>query len=318
MILGLETFDSDYESLLEAISDGIYISDLQGNFITVNSAVVKTYGYPKEYFVGKSPVDFSAPGMNDLGDLKACFQKCVSENLPQKMEFWAVCADGSIFPKEVVINPGLFRGEKVMIAVAREISERKKIEDDLREKAERDHLTGLYNRGLFEELLGKNIASWKRNKSPFTLLILDVDNFKKINDTYGHPVGDQMLMLLAKQALISTREEDVLARIGGDEFAVILPKTSLDESKVLAERIRFEISALSLNTKSGPISFTISIGASQVGGNAKTTKKIIKKSDEALLNAKRDGKNCVKYNRCISEEINKMDKSRQEYHLGCP
>ncbi len=290
-----ETFGSDDESLLDSIADGVYISDLQGNFITVNSAVVKTYGYPKEYFVGKSPADFSAPGMNDLGDLEACFKKCVSENLPQKIEFWAVCADGSIFPKEVVINLGVFRGEKVIIAVAREISERMKIESDLREKAERDPLTGLYNRGLFEELLGKCLASWKRNKTPFTLLIIDIDNFKSINDTYGHPVGDQVLMLLAKQVLISAREDDILARIGGDEFVVILPKTSLDESKVLAERFRSELSALSLNTKSGSISFTVSIGASQVVENAKTTKEIIRKSDVALFNAKRDGKNCVSY-----------------------
>ncbi len=293
--MGTETFDEDYESLLDAIADGIYIHDLQGNFITVNNAVAKTYGLPKEYFVGKSPADFSAPGMNDLGDLEACFQKCVSENLPQKMEYWAACPDGSIFPKEVVINLGVFRGEKVMISVAREISERKKAEASLREKAERDHLTGLYNRGLFEELLGKNLGSWKRNKSPFTLLIFDIDNFKNINDTYGHPVGDQVLMLLAKQALVSAREEDILARIGGEEFAVILPNTSLDESKVLAERYLSELSALSLKTKSGPISFTVSIGASQVGGNAITTKEIIKKSDIALYNAKQDGKNCVRY-----------------------
>ncbi len=294
--MGTEVFENDYENLLEAIIDGVYIHDLQGNFITVNSSVEKAYGHPKSYFIGKSPADFSAPGMNDLGAVKACFQKCVTENSPQKLEFWAVCADGSIFPKEVVISPGIFRGEKVIIAVAREISERKKLEDELRGKAENDHLTNLYNRRLFEELFGKTLASWKRSQSPFSLLIIDIDDFKDINDTYGHQVGDQVLMLLAKQAKKSAREDDIIARIGGDEFAVVLPKTSLEESKVLAERFRSEVLAISLHTEAGPISFAVSIGASQVGDDAKTMDEIYKKSDDALYKAKRDGKNCTRCN----------------------
>ncbi len=286
--------DQNIDSLFETISDGVYIQDDKGNFIAVNDSVAKAYGYPKDYFIGKSPADFSAPGMNDLEFIHSLFHKCVTENAPQKFEFWAVCADGSIFPKEVIVNTGVFRGEKVTIAIAREISERKRLEENLREQAENDYLTGLYNRRLFDELSRKAIATCLRNKSPLSMLIFDIDHFKSVNDTYGHIVGDLVLQVLAKYALKNLRESDVLARIGGEEFGIILPQTSLHQSLKWADRFRSEVSKMSIHREGGNISVTISIGVAQIDCNVNNFEELYKKSDAAMYKAKKDGRNCVR------------------------
>ncbi len=287
--------DQDIDSLFEAISDGVYIHDYKGNFIAVNDSVAKTYGYPKDFFIGKSPADFSAPGMNDLEFVQSLFHKCVTENAPQKLEFWAVCADGSIFPKEVIINPGVFRGKKVVIAIAREISERKRLEENLREQAENDYLTGLYNRRLFDELSRKSLATCLRNKSSLSMLIFDIDHFKLVNDTYGHIVGDLVLQVLAKYALKNLRESDVLARIGGDEFGIILPQTSLHQGLKWADRFRSEVSKMSIHREDGNVSVTISIGVVQIDGNVNNFEELYKTTDAAMYKAKNDGGNCVRY-----------------------
>ncbi len=287
--------DEYFEGIFDAISDGVYIQNLEGKFIAVNSSVAKTYGYEKDYFLGKTPADFSVPGMNDIEHLRSLFHKCVVENAPQQIEFWARCADGSIFPKEVIMNLGVFRGEKVIISIAREISERKQLEEELRQYAEEDYLTELYNRRLFDELSKKAIASCKRNETPISLLIFDIDHFKTVNDTYGHQAGDLILRLLANYAKKSVRESDILARVGGEEFAILQPGSSLDNSVKWADRFRKEIAELSVHHEAGNLSVTISIGVSHIDADVNTVKDLFKRSDEALFTAKQDGRNCVRH-----------------------
>ncbi len=120
--------DWSFESVFDASDDSIFIQDLQGTFLFVNRSVERIYGYPRNFFIGKTPAFFSVPQKNDLGLIQTCFESCVSHGTTERFEYWALRADGSEFLKEVVLNLGQFRGESAVIAIARNITERKEEE----------------------------------------------------------------------------------------------------------------------------------------------------------------------------------------------
>jgi diguanylate cyclase (GGDEF)-like protein len=119
----------------------------------------------------------------------------------------------------------------------------------LRERADRDRLTGLYNRQAFDSVLGAEVARYQRYLRPFSLLLLDIDHFKSINDRYGHPTGDSVLENVGRVLTRTLREVDVAARYGGEEFAVLLPETELDIGLDIAERLRNAIAECSSRTR---------------------------------------------------------------------
>ena len=158
-----------------------------------------------------------------------------------------------------------------------------------------DSMTKLYNRRYFEETANNYFELAKRNESIVTLLMLDVDNFKHINDTYGHKVGDIVLIELSNLLQNLTRKSDIICRFGGEEFIILLSQTNIDTANIIAEKIRVNIEnhAIKLD-KLNDLKITVSIGVSQV--NILTDKNIedcIKRSDEALYKAKNSGKNKV-------------------------
>jgi diguanylate cyclase (GGDEF)-like protein len=154
-----------------------------------------------------------------------------------------------------------------------------------------DGLTKLYNKRYFDEKLKSEIALVKNLGDPLSLLILDLDNFKKINDTHGHPVGDQVLRRLGEIVQASIRETDCACRYGGEEFAVILPGTDREKSLDVAERIRQAMAADIFETSRGnKFSITVSIGLGQYI-TGETCAELIRRTDQALYQAKGRGKN---------------------------
>ncbi len=157
--------------------------------------------------------------------------------------------------------------------------------------ANTDILTSLYNRRKFEMELNKEISRSKRYLSPMSLLLLDADHFKKINDQHGHEAGDKVLIALAKTIVEHSREPDIAARWGGEEFVVILPETSLDQALIIAEKKRAAIEELLIDDK---LKVTCSIGVTEF----KVTDSfdsLIKRLDLALYDAKEAGRNCVEF-----------------------
>ncbi len=131
----------NHDNLFDAIGDAIFIQNRDGKFLAVNNAVEKMYGYPRDYFIGKSPSDFMAPGKNDPDSIKAHFTGCISENGVERFEFWALRADGSVFLKEVVLTKGQFNGKACVIAIGRDVSDRKHLELELESAKRRtEHL----------------------------------------------------------------------------------------------------------------------------------------------------------------------------------
>ncbi len=156
--------------------------------------------------------------------------------------------------------------------------------------ARTDALTGLHNRRAFDDELNRRYAEWERRKTPFSLLMIDVDHFKKFNDTHGHQAGDQVLRDVATALSTTTREMDLVARYGGEEFAVILPVTPLADAGRAAERARSAVAASITRVGGTELSVTTSIGVGQIvpGENAE---RLVQRADEALYAAKKAGRN---------------------------
>ena len=153
-----------------------------------------------------------------------------------------------------------------------------------------DELTGVYNRRAFQKVLDRELRRSKRYQKPLSLIMLDVDGFKAINDTYGHEAGDSVLKTLASQLQGSIREIDFLARYGGDEFAVILPETKAEEAAILAERLKTNISNHPVNIDSAYYTISVSTGVaditSDIVGNEHT---LVRKADKVLYRSKAQG-----------------------------
>lgn len=162
----------------------------------------------------------------------------------------------------------------------------------IEEVATKDELTGCFNRRYLMETLRKESAISSRDYRPFTLLLIDVDHFKRVNDTYGHLMGDRVLAELAHTLRLTMRSMDTLARFGGEEFACMLPGTTLEEGGAFAERIRHVISTVSFALDCGRPTATVSIGVAQWHSN-ETIESVIHRADQALYKAKGGGRNCI-------------------------
>jgi diguanylate cyclase (GGDEF)-like protein len=161
-----------------------------------------------------------------------------------------------------------------------------------RQQAKTDSLTGIANHRHFHETLDREISRANRRKGTFTLVLIDIDNFKSVNDTYGHQVGDAVLVDLTGRIMDMVRAGDVLARYGGEEFGLILADTDLDGAKILADRILKAIASQPFTFAQREISYTVSIGLAVYAGNKPVEKDVlIAAADKALYYSKEHGKN---------------------------
>jgi diguanylate cyclase (GGDEF)-like protein len=164
---------------------------------------------------------------------------------------------------------------------------------ELKKLATTDFLTGALNRRHFLELTGKEMARLRRYKNVASCLMLDIDHFKQVNDTYGHDVGDQAIIATARVTQETLRTEDIFGRFGGEEFAAMLPMTPTEKAATVAERLRAAIEAMRIPTPQGMLHFTVSIGMTEIGLEEPGFDTALKRADEALYEAKRSGRNRV-------------------------
>lgn len=174
--------------------------------------------------------------------------------------------------------------------------ELERLNKQLTEIAVRDGLTGLYNHRYFQEILVKEASRASRHSRDLSLLFLDVDDFKKYNDTYGHQVGDTLLKQLSQIITSAMREGDIVARYGGEEFVVILPETDLMYALRAAEKLRKSVEAYPFRGKESQPhgKVTISLGVASWVEGSTTASSLIQQADKALYRAKNEGKNCTR------------------------
>lgn len=176
----------------------------------------------------------------------------------------------------------------------REILKRHEAEKTLKVQAELDSLTGIYNRYVFQENFIKEFDRARRYKHPFSLMIMDIDLFKEVNDKHGHQAGDEVLRSMASVTKHLLRNSDLFARYGGEEFVVLLPDTSLNETISLAERVLYANRHNSVEYDGVVIRYTISIGVTEILESDKTVQDMFKRSDDLLYAAKDAGRDCIR------------------------
>jgi diguanylate cyclase (GGDEF)-like protein len=186
-----------------------------------------------------------------------------------------------------ITDPGDIR---LLLSRARTLLDFKSYMDECEAAAFTDHLTGLANRRRFEEQLAREVARAARYRRPLCLLMADIDHFKAVNDTHGHAVGDQALRTVGETLKGSTRDIDLAARVGGEEFALLLPETEARGGKELAERLRLAV-AEQTHPQYGRI--TVSFGIVSFPFSGSTSKEMLVAVDAALYEAKRLGRNRV-------------------------
>jgi diguanylate cyclase (GGDEF)-like protein len=175
-----------------------------------------------------------------------------------------------------------------------------------------DGLTRLHNHRHFQDELGRAFEESQRYHRPLSLVIADLDYFKKVNDTYGHAVGDEVLKSVSQIFQQSIRSTDLAARYGGEEFALMLPETNLDDAVAFAEKLRGIVESTPVETQTGPIQLTISLGVASVPhSRIHTAKELIITADKALYRAKKAGRNQVQAER-RRDGLDRVTKHREE------
>jgi diguanylate cyclase (GGDEF)-like protein len=180
------------------------------------------------------------------------------------------------------------------VEVFTDITEQKAREAKLYFRATRDALTGVYNRGHFTELAMMEIERARRFSEPLSLALLDLDHFKSINDRFGHESGDTALISFIRVCEEFTRKVDFIGRMGGEEFAILLPRANKEPAFELLQRLRLRVMETRIQTKgSGSFEFTVSIGLASLRPSVKDLRELMRNADASLYKAKREGRNRV-------------------------
>jgi len=259
---------------------------------------------------GKRIIDYNKAARRFFEAMNISLTNCPVEQVlsrePELLEvfeskcnrYFSLVIDGEerFFEIDAMPLGGPHDGNTRMLKSIRDITKERKIQEKLKYLATTDTLSGLCNRAEFMNLAKREFDLAKRNNERVSLMIMDLDNFKNINDTFGHAAGDEIIREMGRIITASFRETDIYGRLGGEEFAVVLKNTSLEEAKKAAERVREITAGRKVIYGEDEISFTVSIGVASYCGNTDDTNGIedtLKMADAALYKAKAMGRNCV-------------------------
>ncbi len=284
----LEESEILFKTLTESALAGIFL--YRENILYVNQAFAKMTGYSFDELKRMTPMDLVAPQERDF--IEGRVQSGLKGELQDKIAYEdlkIVTRAGEVRWYYIAISTVKFQGEWTGLGTAIDMTDRKIMEKQLEYVAQTDALTGLYNRLKFDDIIQREIAFGKRQNSQLSIIYMDIDFFKNINDTYGHDIGDAVLKKLAFIIQEVLRVSDYSFRWGGEEFLIVCPNTTINDVKILAERLRESVAQnnFSIGTK-----VTVSIGITQYHDN-ELVDEMIKRADEALYQAKESGRNRV-------------------------
>ncbi len=293
----LQKMVKSQKHLLNAVLDNadayIYMKDIERTFQYVNSKVAELFGDRAENIIGKKDTEVLSTEVAEHIHLSE--QKVFETNEKQIIEESLQDDSGEVRHYiSTKIPYQLEGGIPALISFSTDVTELYALKEEFKKQANTDPLTELYNRRYFTEHAEREFYRAKRHLRIVSLISIDIDHFKDINDSYGHPAGDKVLMSVAKCLLPCIRQEDILARIGGEEFSILLPETTLQSAKVVAERIRLNQSNLFIEGEwKGKITLTVSIGVTCIKFEDDTFDDFFIRADKALYQAKALGRNQV-------------------------
>jgi len=272
--------------VLDAALDTIIVHDLEGNLVLANGAAAARAGMTPEEFMHLGPWGWVPEGARSTIAERLAL---VVEKGAHVFETQNVAADGTTYYDEIHASVEQLGADTMVISVGRDVTESVKATETIRRMALSDPLTGLANRAHFTHELERAIADARRHGDALGVLFLDLDDFKPVNDRLGHAAGDQVLIDLATNVRSGLRTTDTVARMGGDEFAVILPRMSGTESVSAAVRkIAMRVATPTL-IAGEYISVTASIGAALFDAERDDADTLLAKADSAMYQAKRAG-----------------------------
>ena len=286
----LKESEKRFRSLFEESRDAIISTDKKGNLLLVNPAGMTLFGLInaelasinfRELYVDREMVrrftaairkkghirDFGVQLRGKDGKIMDCLMTVITKQ----------SHDGTLMGYEGII---------------RDVTPYKKMEEELRRLATIDSLTGINNRRNFLDLAQREISRSSRYDRPFSMVMLDIDHFKKVNDTYGHSVGDKVLLEFCAVCLKQIRENDIMGRLGGEEFAIALVECDTEMAAIVAERIRQAVASHVVSSGGEEIRFTVSIGVTSMWQGCDLSS-ILERADNAMYRAKENGRNQV-------------------------
>lgn len=268
--------------------DLLCVTGLDGHFKRINPAWERTLGFSPDELLGKPVIHFVHP--DDRQPTLEETNRLVAGMKTSSFENRLLCKDGSY--KWFLWSAVPLLKDQLIYAAARDISERKALEAELRFLSVHDPLTSLFNRRYLEATLERELQRAARNEHRMAVIMIDIDHFKRLNDTYGHPAGDNVLRALGGFLQQRVRASDIPCRYGGEEFALILPETSLPVAHKRAELLRSNVTSLNLEHEGqrvGPI--TLSLGVAAFPQHGSSGSALLKAADIALYRAKKEGRN---------------------------
>ena len=272
------------------------ITDPEGVIEYVSPIVESITGYRQEEVIGKTPSLFKS-GRTDEKIYQALWG-AIKNRQAWSGELENRRKNGEYYWESISIAPVLDdeRNLVAFVGISMDISERKQMEQQLQELAASDSLTGIFNRRYFLQEVGHQLNHSRRYSMPISLMIIDIDNFKQLNDSGGHALGDQAILQFVDICRKTIRTVDIFGRMGGDEFAIAMPETGSAEALVLAERLRSLVMAATVTHDSRKAQMTISIGLSSYifgQGKDESIEVFLHRADKALYKAKRLGRNRI-------------------------
>ena len=292
----LRQSEEKYRSILETIQEGYFEVDFAGNFTFFNDSLYRNLGYSKEELMGMNNRQYT--DKEHSKKLFQTFNKVYNTGEPTERFDWQIIRkDGTkryvessvSLQKDSSGKPAGFRG------IVRDVTERKQIEQQLNHIATHDTLTGLPNRMLFIDRLGVALAQSKRNRHKLAVMMLDLDNFKNVNDTLGHMVGDQLLKEVGYRLSGLLRQNDTVARLGGDEFIVLLSDLERMEDVIRVAEIILKAFKQLFVCGNHKLTSSTSIGIAVYPDDGNDIDSLLKNSDMAMYFVKMHGRNNYKF-----------------------
>jgi diguanylate cyclase (GGDEF)-like protein/PAS domain S-box-containing protein len=309
----LRESEARYRNLFDDVPVALYRTNTAGEFLDANPAMIHMMGYPDRSALLASNAAELYADSEDRSRWQAMMAK---DETVKDFEFQALRYDGAVIwvkncARAIRDSAGpmlcyegslediTFRKEaEEALARANEglrtrLAEIGMLQEQLRERAIRDPLTNLFNRRYLEEMLDKELSKAGRKSCPVSLIMMDIDNFKRINDTYGHEAGDQVLRSLAGYILACIRLSDTACRFGGDEFVIVMPEAAIGLAYERGEKLRRGVATLKMTEAGMTDRLTISAGISAFPAHGATREELLRSADQALYTAKSQGRNRV-------------------------
>lgn len=291
----LQVLNERFTLAADSAGIGIWDLDLTHNILVWDERMLELYQIKEEEFEGAYQAWLARTLPDDRDRMHEEIELAIKGKKPLDCEFRIALPDGSLRYLKTSARVGFAEdGTPLrMTGTLQDVTREKELLEEVKRLASTDVLTGVGNRRHFMSRAAEEISRARRAGDPLSFFLLDIDFFKRINDTYGHDGGDKVLQELAHKCLEVLRTSDVFCRIGGEEFAALLPETDMDNAARIAERLRISIEQMVVISGDDKIQFTACMGLAQLKKNDTTAEEVLKRADKALYEAKESGRNRV-------------------------